>query len=81
MPTFLDKDRKKKEWLRKERQREREEDGYADLLRQKRTLWRKLTRPLRLVKRNIVFPQTPGKFDTVVIYTFVLYGSASILVT
>lgn len=60
MPTFLDKDRKKKEWLRKERQREREEDGYADLLRQKRTLWRKLTRPLRLVKRNIVFPQTPG---------------------
>lgn len=57
-----DDDRKAKEWLRKERYRERDEDGYASMLRQRNTIWRKLTKPLRTIKRKIIAPNEPGMF-------------------
>ena len=57
-----EEDRKAKEWLRKERIRERNEDGYADMFRKKNTLLRKFTKPLRMIRRNILAPKEPGKF-------------------
>ena len=58
-----DDDRKAKEWLRKERYRERDEDGYASMFRKRNTIFRKLTKPLRTVKRNIIAPNEPGMFS------------------